>query len=145
MSKSLFYRLFGIGKMPAQLVDQLKGEGLLLFDEGVRGSVTYLNFRAPGRYSNWKRQWYTASIALTELRLVALRHSQTIINVPLADERLRHMNFSLDAKSALLVAFDASLFQPEWSGKIEYRFRTEQAQAFIDNLRERVNRRRAKN
>lgn len=138
MAKSLFYRLFGVGKMPAPLVAQLKAEGLLLSDEGIKGSVTYLDFRAPGRYSNWRRQWYTASIALTETRLVGLRFSQTIIDVPLADERLRRMQFSLEESGALLVAFDAGLFHQDWSGKIEYRFRTEQAPAFLNQLRERT-------
>lgn len=138
MSKTLLYRLFGLGKMPAAVANQVKEEGVLLFDEGLKGTVTYLDFRGGGRYSNWKRQWYTASIALTQQRLVALRHSQTIINVPLTDERLRRMQFSLEASDTLLVAFDAGLFHPDWSGKIEYRFRTEQAPAFLNKLREQV-------
>lgn len=138
MTKTLLYRLFGAGKIPEQLAAQLKGEGILLLDEGVKGSVTYIDFRAPGRYSNWRRQWYTASIATTEVRLVALRYSQTIINVPLTDERIRRMQFSLEESNTLLIAFDPVLFHKGWSGKIEYRFRTEQAQEFLDKLRERT-------
>jgi hypothetical protein len=138
MAKSLLYRLFGIGKIPAQLAVQLKGEGILLLDEGIKGSVTYIDFRMPGRYSNWRRQWYTASIALTKARLMALRFSQTIINVPLVDERIRSMQFSLEESNTLLVAFDPALFHQDWSGKIEYRFRTEQAQVFLDKLRARA-------
>lgn len=136
MTKTLLYRLFGVGKLPEPLATQLNGEGIQLLDEGIKGSVTFLDFRSPQRYSNWKRQWYTAAIALTKLRLVALRNSQTIINVPLADERIRSMQFSLEKSDTLLVAFDASLFHSDWSGKIKYRFRTEQAQLFIDKLRE---------
>lgn len=138
MTKTLLYRLFGLGKIPVHLAAQLRGEGILLLDEGIKGSVTYIDFRSPVRYANWKRQWYTASIALTEARLFALRFSQTIINVPLVDERIRHMNFSLEASGALLVAFDASLFHQDWSGKIEYRFRTMHGQVFLDKLRERT-------
>lgn len=133
--KSLMYRLFGVGKIPASLTAQLKNERLVLLDEGIKGSVTYLNFRSPQRIASWKKQWHTAAIALTEVRLVGLRFSQTIINVPLTDERLRRMQFSVEASDALLVSFDAALFQPDWSGTIEYRFRTPQAQAFIDRLR----------
>jgi hypothetical protein len=138
MTKTLLYRLFGVGKIPASLAAQLKGEGILLSDEGIKGSVTYIDFRAPGKYSNWRRQWYTTAIALTEVRLVALRNSQTIINVPLTDERIRSMRFSLEKSDTLLVAFDAALFHQDWSGTIEYRFRTEQAQAILDKLRERT-------
>jgi hypothetical protein len=138
MTKSLLYRLFGAGKIPEHLAAELKGEGILLLDEGIKGTVTYIDFRAPGRYSNWRRQWYTASIALTEVRLLGLRYSQTIINVPLTDERIRSMQFSVEESDTLLVAFDPSLFHQDWSGKIEYRFRTAQAQAFLDKLRERA-------
>ena len=138
MAKTLLYRFFGVGKIPDQLVAQLRSEGILISDEGIKGSVTYLNFRSPVRYANWKRQWYTASVVLTDTRLVGLRFSQPIINVPLADERIRKMNFSHEADSAFLVAFDASLFHPDWSGNIEYRFRTEYAQALVDKLRERI-------
>lgn len=138
MTKTLLYRLFGVGKIPEYLAAQLSAEGILLLDEGIKGSVTYINFRSPVRYANWKRQWYTASIALTEARLVALRFSQTIINVPLTDERIRSMNFSLEASGTLLAAFDAALFHQDWSGKLEYRFRTEYGQSFLDKLRERT-------
>jgi hypothetical protein len=116
----------------------LKQESILLLEEGIKGSVTYLDFRAPGRYSNWRRQWYTASIALTEVRLIALRYAQLTINVPLTDERIRSMQFSLEESETLLVAFDAALFHNDWSGRIEYRFRAAHAQIFLNKLRERT-------
>src|SRR5712692_7658282 len=96
MAKSLLYRLFGVGKIPAPLMSQLQTEGIILLDEGVKGSVTYRNFRAPGRRDAWRRQWFTASIALTKLRLFALWYANPIINVPLKDERIRAMQFSLE-------------------------------------------------
>ncbi len=138
MTKSLLYRLFGVGKIPELLAAQLKEEGILLLDEGIKGSVTYLDFRSSVRYANWRRQWYTASIALTQARLVGLRFSQIIINVPLTDKRIGKMNFSLETSGALLAAFDAGLFRQDWSGKVEYRFRTMYGQAFLDKLRERT-------
>lgn len=135
MSKTFLYRLFGIGKLPEQYNAALKSEGILLSDEGIKGSVTYLNFRSPQRYANWKRQWYTASIALTNARLLAFSYSSPIIDVPLTDERFRQLQFSLENENTLLVTFDASLFHHDWSGNIEYRFQTPQAQAFLNKLR----------
>jgi len=41
MTKTLSYSLFGIGKIPEQLAVQLKSEGMVLWDEGIRGSATY--------------------------------------------------------------------------------------------------------
>jgi hypothetical protein len=135
MKKTLLYRLFGFGKIPVQYRAALETEGVLLSDEGIKGTVTYRNFRAPGRYSNWKRQWYTASVTLTKTRLVAFRHSSQIIDITLTDERFRRLLFSLEAETTLLVAFEASLFHHDWSGTIEYRFKTPHAQAFLDKLR----------
>lgn len=137
MKKTILYRLFGFGKVPVSYRPALESEGIILSDEGLPGTVTYRDFRGGGRYSNWKRQWYTASITLTGARLLAFRHSSPIIDVPVADERFRALAFSLEDEDTLLVAYDASLFHADWSGKIEYRFRTPLAPAFLDKLRAR--------
>src|SRR5438105_3688891 len=138
MAKTLYYRLFGIGKMPWQLRSTLELEGLVLFDEGIKGSVTYLDFRAPGKYSSWRRQWFSACVAMTGIRIVALRYGNPVINVPLDDERLRKMQFSVERQGTLLVRFDASLFHHDWSGTIEYRLRTDHAADFVTALESRM-------
>ncbi len=138
MAKTLLYRLFGIGKIPEQFMATLRSEGILAFDEGIKGSVTYRDFHAPGKYSAWRRQWFTGSIVLTQVRLVSLLSLSTAIDVPLTDERIRRMQFSVEKNDTLLVAFDPSLFHPGWSGTMEYRFRTTEAPAFLEKLRERL-------
>lgn len=138
MTKTLLYRLFQVGKIPEQLKATLEREGILLLDEGLPGSVTYRDLRAPRRYYHWRREWYTAAIALTQVRLVALRYASPIINVPWTDERMRRIQFSVEKGDTLRVFFDAALFHDDWSGTIEYRFHTEQAQVLLDRLRERA-------
>jgi len=138
MAKTLLYRLFGIGKIPEQFMATLESEGILALDEGIKGSVTYRDFRAPGKYSAWRRQWFTGSLVLTQVRLVSLLSLSTAIDVPLTDERIRSMRFSVEGQDTLLVAFDPSLFHPGWSGTMEYRFRTSEAPAFLEKLRERL-------
>jgi hypothetical protein len=98
--------------------------------------MTFRNFRSPGMYYSWRKVLITSLIALTKTRLLALKGSSPIINVPFTDERLRQMKFSLEGEKTLLVAFDANLFQPEWSGEIEYRFKTPQAREFLRKLSE---------
>ena len=137
MKKTLLYRLFGFGKIPPPYRAALSAEGVILSDEGIKGTVTYRDFRAPGRYSNWKRQWYTASIVLTNQSLRAFRHSSPLIDVPLTDARFRQLDFSVEENSTLLVAFDAALFQSDWSGRIQYRFVTPFAEAFLEKLIEK--------
>lgn len=136
MAKSLLYRLFKVGKFPDSLKAQLESEGILVQDEGVSSTVTYTNFHSPGRYAGWRRTWATASLAVTRTRFVAILYSRSAIDVPFADERFHGLNISLENADTLLVAFDASLGHNDWSGKIEYRFRTPEAQAFLDALRQ---------
>src|SRR5262249_41039218 len=105
--KTLFHRLFGVGKIPAELKARLEKEGVLLADEGIPGAVTFRDYRMPGQRGLFRRNWYTAAIALTEVRLVGLRRSNYIINVPWTDERLKQMRFTLERDDKLLIAFDA--------------------------------------
>jgi hypothetical protein len=138
MAKTLLYRLFGIGKVPEQFMTTLRAVGILALDEGIKGSITYRDFHAPGKYSAWRRQWFTGSLVLTQVRLISLLSLSTAIDVPLTDERIRSMRFSVEKEGTLLVAFDPSLFHPRWSGTMEYRFRTSEAEAFLEKLRERL-------
>ena len=134
MSKTMSYRLFGAGKIPAQQAAALQSEGVLVVDEGIPGSVTYLNFRSPGRICKWKRQWYSAAIALTRTRLVAFRGAHHSVDVPLQDSHFKGLRFSIENEETLLIAFNASLFHANWSGTIEYRFKTPRAKDFFDQL-----------
>ena|SRR5437763_1913572 len=133
MSKTLLYRLFGVGRMPAQWRATIESEGVVLFDEGIGGSITYRDFSAPGRRSSWRKVAFSGSIALTKTRLLALQYANPAINVPLDDPRLKQMQFSVEGDK-LLVAFNANLFHNDWSGTIEYRFRTSQAREFLKGL-----------
>ena len=130
MAKSFFYRLFGIGKISVDYMSELQTEGVILLDEGVKSSVTYLNFHRSGKSAAWERRWFTANIALTKTRLLALNGNNPVINVPLTDERIRQMHCLQEDAETLCIAFDAGLFQPQWSGTVEYRFHTPEAQRF---------------
>ena len=102
--------------MPGEVKTALATEGVVFSDEGLKSSVTYLNFRSPQRYSNWRRQWFPGSIALTRTRLVVFAGSDKIIDVPVTDERFRKLEFSVESEDTLLVRFDASLFEPDCVG-----------------------------
>jgi len=134
MTKTLLYRLFRIGKIPSQLKAQLVREGILLQDEGIPSSVTYSDFHRPGRYDSWRRVWSTASLAVTQTRLMGLVYSRPALDVPFADRRYEKLEFSVEKTDVLRIGLGASLFHENWSGRIEYRFRTPQAQAFLDIL-----------
>ena len=47
--------LLGTGCLPDELRGEVMAEGVLLLEEGLRGSVTYRHYRAPGRRANWSK------------------------------------------------------------------------------------------
>lgn len=118
---------------------RLEPEGIIFFEEDVKGSMTFRNFRSPGRYDSWRKTLVTTLLILTEKKIIALKGSNPIIDVPLNDPRLKQMNFSLENETTLIVAFVANLFHSDWSGEIEYRFKTPKAKEFLQKLNETQN------
>ena len=130
--KTLLHRLFGAGRVPKGVMAQIEQEGILLQDEGIGGSITFRNFRGPGRRHGWKRSWFTGSIVLTKETFLAFNFSNPVIGIPWSDEKLKELNCSLENENVLCVQYDASTFNDEWSGDIEVRFRTPLAAQILE-------------
>jgi len=134
MRKSLFFTLFRLGRVPKQVLPVLESEGIVLRDEGLRGSVTLRNFRAPGRIHNYKNTIFAGSLVVTEQRFAGFAFSKPLINVPLHDDRLRALELSVPRDGLLCISFDPSVFDIERSGSVECRFRTENAMTFLERI-----------
>ncbi len=134
MSKTLFYKLFGWGKIPEAMLPLLKEEGIVLGEEGLSGTVYFKNFRAPGKRYYRRVSWFTGSIVLTKIRLVAGSYSKPIINVPVDDDSFHALHFLLKDEKTLTVKFDSSVFNEQWSGDIEYRLKVSQPHLFLQHL-----------
>lgn len=134
MSKSIFYLVFRAGAVPKEARTQVAQEGLLLQEEGVCGSLTFRNFRAPGRVHALKVQRFAGSIVLTRQHLLAFAWSMPVIGLPWKDARIRALNVSVEAGKALCLAYDAALFNKDWSGDIEIRYRTSMAKTLLENI-----------
>ena len=137
MGKTLLHRLFGAGRIPKAMLPILQQEGIVLLDEGIGGTIIFRNFRAPGRRSAYRRNWFTGSLVLTGLRFAGFQFSKPIINVPLEDRWLNELDCSLRDETTLCVGFDSSVFHEDWSGAIEVRFTTEYARLFLERLERR--------
>ena len=111
MGKTLLYRLFGVGGLPREVEEQIEREGVVLRDDGIRGSVTFRRYRAPGRYHGWKRSGFTGSLVLTRQHFLAFKYSQPIIGVAWDDDKLAALDVRLESEETLCVSFEASVFQ----------------------------------
>ncbi len=138
MSKTLLYRWFGIGKIPSNALDQIRKEGVVLQDEGIGGSISFRNFRAPGRYSSARRTWFSGSIVLTHEHFLAFQYSEPVIGVSWEDHRIKSLDCYLEKEQTLCVEFDASTFHDDWSGNIKVRFSTPKARQFLQRINQNI-------
>ena len=126
-----------IGKLSEVLISELESEGIVLMDEKIRGTITYRDFHAPGKRFLYKKSAFTSALVVTKARLLATSYANKAINVPFADERIHSMKFTVE-DGKLCIFFDASLFQENWSGHLEFRFNTPNAQRFLDEIQKQL-------
>ena len=135
MSKTLLHRLFGFGNLPKAMRPILEREGIVLAEEGIGGSITFRKFRAPGRRYSYRKNWFTGSLVVTELRFAAFAFRRPVINVPIEGPHIGKLAGSLEKDgNVLVVAFESADFHDDWSGAIECRFRTTKARLFLERL-----------
>ena len=48
------------------------------------------------------------------------------------------MQFSVEDGPRLVISLDASLFQPPWSGTLEYKINLDDAQHYLDEIQARI-------
>jgi hypothetical protein len=122
------------GEFSEEMRTQLAAEGVVVMETGLKGSITWRHYRAPGRRSSYRRMGTYLSFALTSERLVVWGAGHPQIDVPLRHPLIREIEASVDKPGRLLLAFDAHAFHENTSGRIEVRLNTEQA----DHLAELV-------
>ena len=81
MGKSILYRLFGLGKLPRDVKSGLENEEIEFLDEGIRSSVTFKKFKAPGKRFYWRRNWFPGSFVVTNKRVAGFAYSKSLIDV----------------------------------------------------------------
>ncbi len=138
MAKSFLYRVFGIGAVPKSILPALRREGMVLLEEGITGTVTYRNFRAPGRRSGYRVSWFVGSLVVTQESFARFAFSKPIVHVPMQTAYLDKLSIETEGNSKLLVAYDASEFDDASSGAVECRFSTPSARRVLDQLRARA-------
>jgi hypothetical protein len=103
MSKSLLHRIFGVGKIPTERRARLESQGILVLEEGLRGSMSYRKYRAPGKRSGRGREGIVGAIALDKLKV------------------------KVENETRLCLSFETEDFHADRSGSIVCRLSTDRA------------------
>ena len=113
-----------------------QGEGIVFLDEGINGSVTFKDFRAPERRYSWKRSWFIGSIVVTQKTFAVFSLIRLVFLLPLGDGRLSHLHCKLHDRNHIRVSFDASFFNEASNGEVECSLRTHNAAELLELLGE---------
>jgi hypothetical protein len=114
---------------------RLTADGLVLLEERLRGSVTYRDYKAPGRRDTLTRRGARWAVGITRKGMLVDGSLGTFIDTVWTDPRLSAVQVSASGDE-LLVAFDASTFHDDRSGKVEIRAHSPNAQRFADLVAE---------
>ena len=125
---------FGLGRLPPEADLLIPPDSRKISCEHLSCSITFRNFRAPGRACKWKRQWFAGSIAVSDDHIIAFRWHTRLINTVFDDSRFAGLSFNAEDRM-LIISHDASLYRNDWSGSLEYRFRTLQANRIVEAVR----------
>lgn len=118
----------GPGRLPDDLRAGIAAEQPLALEEELTGSVTYRNYRAPGRYSSWRKQAVAGAIAVTPGRLLVWAGRFKHINVPHRHPLRASIKITAEAPDRLCFGYDAAAGGSERSGQVEVRLRTARAE-----------------
>jgi hypothetical protein len=126
--------LLGSGRFPEGLRAELQAEHAEVLEEGLRGSITYRGYRAPGRRYSFRKVAVSGAIALTQRRLVVRVGRGQEVDLALDDARLSALRATLDEPDRLCLAFDAGAFRDDRSGTVELRLTTARAGRVVELL-----------
>ena len=131
----------GDGRLDPELRARLEAEGLVFAEEGLRGSVSYDHFKAPGKRFYGKVTGERIGLGVSEDRVVAYCRSGTVklVDTRYDNARLRAVDFQVkgDDTVAIVVDYD-ELGEGGVSGKITIRARTPRAREFVEAVNARV-------
>jgi hypothetical protein len=123
--------LLGSGALPAHIRTALEKEMIFFLEEDLKLTITYLGYRAPGKYFGWKRRWRRGSLVLTAQRIIGFEMNSKQIDVPFDHPAFDQIHISIEGVDTICIRVNAAHFQKDTSGTIEFRFRTPSASQFL--------------
>ncbi len=118
---------FKLSDLPPKAKKLMEDEGLLFLAEGVRITVHYKLFKAPGKYFRNKRETSWGSLAVSRKRIVGYVGKRRAVHLPLDREEVKSAKFSLVDGRVFVIEMDPSISDPRRSGSIQIRYHMQRA------------------
>jgi hypothetical protein len=108
---------------------------VLFLEEGLKGSITHRNYRAPGQYTWLGRYPIRAALAITADRLViALGPTYKELDVPRTGSWQRVITATAERPGVVCISWQVGAVHPDRSGTEEVRLRTPHATRIAEIL-----------
>lgn len=134
MGKSIFYRLFKLGRIPQDLQTVLEMEGIVVSDEGIGGWYVTKDLKSPGRRSKYRKEGFSGFLVITKTRVLAYTFKKRQVNIAVDDPNMSKLYAELVGSEKITLSFETSSFHDDWQGVIELQFNTPKAQDFYEAL-----------
>jgi hypothetical protein len=131
MAKSLFYRFLFIGKMPEHYKSELSGENLIILEEGLKLTVTFRNYKSPGKNFRLKKYWGTGAIGISRNQIIVTYFNSKMLKVRFDDPRFKKIQKIFDKRN-LFLKINAHDFNEKTSGEIEIKLVPDNIQKIKD-------------
>jgi hypothetical protein len=126
--------LLGSGQLPVELRAALAAEKALVLEEGLTGSVTFRNYRAPHQHTGLRKDAVSGAIAVTSQRFVVWAGRYKHIDVPHYHPLRAAIEVTAERPDRVCFAYNPGAANPALSGRVEVRLRTAQASRVAELL-----------
>jgi hypothetical protein len=133
----------GNGALKPKVRAALESEGVVLVEEGLRGSVRYERFKAPGRRFNGKVTGERIGLGMSEKRFVVYCRSGStkLIDTEYSNPRLHLIDVELEGDDTVVFRIDYDRAEEKnVSGVIRILANTPNAARVVEELRARLGR-----
>ncbi len=134
MSKGIFYRLFGLRKVPKETRNRLEIEGIVFDEEGTSCALAYRKFC--GTHKSSGRGWQSGvvgTLVITKQTLYVHLPFMIQCDRPI-EEAVQYLEVELQGSSKLVMKFVVEKLFEQSTGELTCYWRTENASAILDHI-----------
>ncbi len=136
MSKSIFYRLFGLRKVPKETRNRLESEGIVFDEEGTSCALAYRKFRGPRNYSGLGFEGgAVGTIVITKQTFYVQFPYMILCDQPI-EKAVQYLELELQGSAKLVMKFGVEKLFKQSTGELTCYWRTEKASAIMDHVSE---------
>ncbi|MCP4267084.1 MAG: hypothetical protein GY777_16190 [Candidatus Brocadiaceae bacterium] len=136
MSKSIFYRLFGLRKVPKETRKRLESEGVIFDEEGTSCALAYRKFRGPRNYSGRGFEGGAVGTLVITKQTFYVQFPYMIVCDQPVEKAVKYLELELQGPAKLVMKFGVEKLFRQSTGELTCYWRTEKASAIMDHVSE---------